>query len=338
VLRDVWPTDRGPAANHYGSVEIGIRFVTASEAPKDGLRRAIPLINMATLRTFTAGIPRVHDSSGYPRKSSLVLDKCSELSECPRVQNCWVLTPSRDPGADSAQIFERNPYPSAFSFGNDLLGYDVVYIGREAILTTGKFPEFTTAPASPLALKLGAKTPVPVANSFYGITGVGSAIRVCCDIGNPEVDAKPFVHFPQGRFFHIAGNSEIPLAAMIEQVGLALALLELFDLARSGHITNVLTPANGPDVDVRFLTEAQYSIIIGNGPSLPEHPLSLFVDLVGICNFGKGANCDLGVEFVQLSGGMINGLLESEKGKDFDLPSLGTQPVSTVVRPVNGSQ
>jgi hypothetical protein len=293
---------------------------------------------MTTLRTFTSRIPRVHDSSGYPRNSSLVLDKCSELSECPRVQNGSLLPPSRYPVTDAAQLFERHTPVSVFSFGNDLLGNDVIYIGREAVLTTGKLPEFMTAPTSALALQLRSQPSIAITNSFYGITAKGSTVRVRCDIGNPEVNAKPFIHFPQRRFFHVAGDSEIPLTAMVEQVGLTLALLELFDLARTGHIANCLTPAQSPDVDVRLLAETEYPIIVGNGPRLSKNPLSVFIQLVGICNFGKYAHCELGIEFVQLSGGMVEGLLEREVGKDLDLPRFGTEPVSALVAPMKGSQ
>lgn len=238
----------------------------------------------------------------------------------------------------AAQLFQRDPSPSVFSVGNDLLGYDVINIGRKAVLTTGKFPEFATAPPSPLTLQFGTKSPVPVANSFYGITGVGSSIRIRSDFGNPKIDAKPLVHFLQGRLFHVAGDSEIPLASMIDQVGLALALLELFDLARTGRILNSLSPAQCPDVDVRLFAEAQYSIVIGNGPSLPKYTLSFFVEFVGVCNFGKYANRELGIEFEQFSSGVVERLLEGEVGKDFDLPRFGTQPVSALVAPTKSSQ
>src|SRR5271166_1518658 len=133
---------------------------------------------MTTLRAFTARIPRVHGSGGYPRKSSLVLDKCSELSESPRMQNGSLLVPNRYPATDAAQLFERHTPVSVFSFGNDLLGNDVIYIGREAVLTTGKFPELTTASTSALTLQLGAQPSIPIANSFYGIAAIGSTVRV----------------------------------------------------------------------------------------------------------------------------------------------------------------
>lgn len=184
---------------------------------------------MATLRTFTARITGIDNGDRYPCEASLVLDKLSELRKSPRMQNSTLLTPSRYPGADAAQMFERDSFPSVFSFGNDLLGYDVINIGREAVLSAGQFPELSASSSRPLPLQFGAKTPVAVANSFYGVTGVGSAIRIRSDVGDTKVDAKPFVHFPKTRLFHVAGDSQIPLAAMVNKIGLALALLELFD-------------------------------------------------------------------------------------------------------------
>lgn len=250
------------------------------------------------------------------------------------MQNCTLLAPSRDPGADATQILERDTATSAFSLGNDLLGNDVIYIGRKAILQSCQLPEFAVCPSRPLTLQFSSESAVPVANAFYGVAAVGSTIRIRCDIGNPKVDSKPFVNFPKGRFFHVTRDPEIPLSAMVDQVGLALTLLELFDLARTGHILNVLPAPNCPDVDVRFFAEAQYSIIVGNGPGLPEYPLSLFVEFVGICNLGKYANCELGIEFELLTRRMVEGLLKGEVGKDFDLPRLGTKPVRTGIAPM----
>jgi hypothetical protein len=254
------------------------------------------------------------------------------------MQNDSLPSPNRDPGLDAAQFFQRNSPLSAFGEANNLLGNDVINIGRESILTTGQLAEFTLGTATAIALKLGAKPSVSEPNSFYGITCVASTIRVRSDIGNPKVDAKPFVHFPHVRLFHVAGYGQIPFAAMIEQVGLTLTLLELFDLARSGHVLNILPPAKSPEVDVRILAESEYSIIIGNRTSGPEDALNLLIKLVGVCNFGKYANCELGIEFVQLSCGVIKRLLEGEVGEDLDLPRLCAEPVRAVVAPSQGGK
>jgi hypothetical protein len=337
-LRDVWLTDRSPAADNYGSVEIGVGLVATRDAPKDRLGWAIRFIDMMTLRTFTASIPRVDCSDYQPRKTRLVLNKLSQLSECPRVQNGTLLSPNRDPGTDAAQVLQRDTSSSVFSVGNDLLGYDMVNIGSKATLATGKLPEFTTAPASPFTLKFGPQASVPVANSFYGVTGVGSTVRIRSDFGNPKVDSKPFVRFLQGRFFYVAGDSDIPLASMIDQVGLALTLLELFDLAGSGHIPNILPSSESPNIDARFFAEAQYSIIVGNGPSLPKHPLSFFVEFVGVGHLGEYPHRELGIEFESFSGGMVEGLLQGEVGEHLDTPRLSAEPVRAVITPPQGSE
>jgi hypothetical protein len=172
-------------------------------------------------------------------------------------------------------------------------------------------------------LQFGSEFATPIANAFYGVTGVGTSIRVRSDLGHTEVHPQPFVYLPQGRFFHITRDAEIPLATMIDQVALALALLELFDLTRSGYVCNRLSAAYCPDVDVRLFTKAQYSIVIGNGPGLAEYPQTVLIEFVGVCNFGKHANCELGCEFELLSGGMVERFLEREIGEHLDVPRLG---------------
>jgi hypothetical protein len=172
-------------------------------------------------------------------------------------------------------------------------------------------------------LKFGPKSTVAKANTFDGVTGIGSTIRIRRNIGNSKVNSKPFVHFPQGRFFHVAGNPEIPLSTVMNQVGLALALLELFDLTSSGYVSDRLPTPESPDVNLAFLAEAKYPVIIGNGASFGEPTLGALVDFVSVCNFGKHANCELGCEFELLSGGMVERFLEGEVGEHLDVPRLG---------------
>ena len=278
---------------------------------------------MTTLRTFTARIARVHNSHSYPRKTSLVLDKLSELAERPRMQNCSLLPHSRYPVPNAPQFFNCDASSSVFSLGNDLLGNDMVHIGRETILSSCKLPEFTVAPTRPLTLQFGSEFATPIANAFYGVTGVGTSIRVRSDLGHTEVHPQPFVYLPQGRFFHITRDAEIPLATVMNQVGLALALLELFDLTSSGYVSDRLPTPESPDVNLAFLAEAKYPVIIGNGASFGEPTLGALVDFVSVCNFGKHANCELGCEFELLPGGMVERFLEGEVGEHLDVPRLG---------------
>lgn len=141
------------------------------------------------------------------------------------MQNCTLLTPSRYPSSDVAQILDCDTPASAFSFGNDLLCYYVIGIGRETLLTAAEFPEFTTASPSSLGLQLTTKSAVPKADAFDGFAAITPAIRISSDLSDSDVNAEPLIDFFEGGFFYVAGDGQIPLISVVDEIGFALAFL-----------------------------------------------------------------------------------------------------------------
>lgn len=292
---------------------------------------------MATLGTFTTGIARVYDDDRNASQPSFVFNECLELCERPRMQNCTLLTPNRDPGADMSQFFNCDTPASVFSFGNDLLGNYVIGIGCEAILATGKIPEFAACSPCALGLKFGAKSAVSMADTLECVAAIVPTIGVSSDIGNPEVYPEPFIDGLEGWFFHVASNSQIPLSTMVNEIGFSLSGFEQFLLARASHIRNVLTTIQRPDVHCVF-APAQNTIIVGDRAGEREFPFSLLVQLIRIGNLGEHSDGELRAKSELLAGFVIERLLQCEIGEDFDFPCFSTQPIGALVSAIQSRE
>src|SRR5215469_10557849 len=120
------------------SVDIGVRFVTATAAPKLRLTGAVFLLAVATAGACPAGITRIDSRYRHAGQSGLVFQKLAQLRESPGVQNGSLLRPGLDPFADALEFFHGNAALGAFSFGNDLLTDIVVHPRGETSLLPAK--------------------------------------------------------------------------------------------------------------------------------------------------------------------------------------------------------
>lgn len=253
------------------------------------------------------------------------------------MQNGSLLAPNRDPSADALKVFDGNSASSAFSVGNDLLGDDVIGVGCEAVLAPTEFLEFAPAAPGSFGLQLAAESTVPMPNILDAGAGVIAAVRIRGYVRNPHVEAEPVIHFFWSRFNNVAGNGQVPLAPMVEQVGFTLPRGQQSLLARPGNVGDSLPALQRPDAHSAFL-EAQNAVIVGNRTSLRELPLAFLVRLVGIGNFGEHADGELSTETERLAGFVIEGLLKREVLKHLSLPRLFTQPVGAFVGAMKCSQ
>lgn len=293
---------------------------------------------MATLGTFTASISRVYHDNWDSGDPSFVCDERGQLVERPTVQDCPLLAPNREPAGDAIEVFDGYPASSAFGFSNDLLGDYVVCIGSEALFASAEFPELTSASPSSLALELTAEPTVPIADAFDGTAAVISAVRIRGDIGDSHIHAQPVVNFFEGRLFDITGHGEIPLAAMVDEIGFTLAILQLLDLARPCDIGHALASAQSPDIDFGILAKTENAVIVSDTSSRSEMPLDFFVQFIRIRDFSKNPHGQLGVQLKQSPGFMIKGFLQGKISEYFALPCFLTQPIGALITFAKSSQ
>jgi hypothetical protein len=78
----VWPHDSSPARDVAGRDVVGEASEPAPPAAEHIPRGAVPLVDVAALRAFSRGVPRVHQHYGHSGEFRLVGDERPELPEC----------------------------------------------------------------------------------------------------------------------------------------------------------------------------------------------------------------------------------------------------------------
>lgn len=225
-----WPIDSGPATNIDRSVDIGMRRVIARHAPKLVLGLSVLFGGMAAPGALSTGVSRVYSDQRNASKFGFVRQELTQLIERPRMQNCTLLAPSRNPFANTSQVFDCQSASGAFSLSNDLLGNSVIHASRKTTFTT-RYPfKFSLRRARLLLLKFRPQSTVAKAYAFHFGARIAFAIRSADDVRNAEVDAEKIGWSDGGTFRNINRAMQIELPFTEDEISLAFDAVEPFFL------------------------------------------------------------------------------------------------------------
>ena len=126
--------------------------------------------------------------------------------------------------------------------------------------------------------------------------GIASTMLAAVTIGgnllHPHIDANDNDVLRKGcrRLFHFASGSQVELATLINQVGLAMPVGQQAELAFTADKPDDPAPHQGPEGNgiARQIPRKQ-PIIVGMGTAGGKGTLAVMVESVGIGNFGNGA-------------------------------------------------
>src|SRR5216110_6405 len=130
------PIDCGPACDIARTDVVGGRGVSTRLADELGLRPAVGLVAMPTLRTGPRRVPWVHQDEGDPGNLALVRHERAELKERPSAVSRALALPNRYPVANPLEVFEGDGATGVFGLRDDALADGVVDVGAEAGLPT----------------------------------------------------------------------------------------------------------------------------------------------------------------------------------------------------------
>ena len=292
---------------------------------------------MATLRTFTAGISGIDLNQRHARKDGLVFEELPQLRECPRVQNRALSFPSPDSRPDTSQFFYGNPAHCAFGFLNDLFRNGMVDgLGKASFLARQLF-EVAFGGRRASGLKFFPEFAMAEAHIVQVGAAEGFAIGICGNDHDAHIDAKKFIHVLRFRIIDIASRSQKELAAMVDQIGLALLREKLLFLALPGRIRHRLASIHCPDAHALF-ADAEDAGIVADGPMLGKTPLDFLVQLVGIGDLAEDMHGHLGAEREPLAGRVVQQFMQIELAKGLPFPRFIAQPVRALVGSLQRAQ
>jgi hypothetical protein len=294
----------GSPADILRSVDIGVRLVTASTAPKLGLSGAVLLLAVSTTATCAAGIAGIDSRHNNTGPLGFIFQKQPQLRECPRMQNCPLLAPGLDPFADALQIFDGNPTSGAFSFGNDLLTDIVVHPCGEPSLLSRENPQTASGGAGLFLLKIPAQSPMAVPNGFDVRSGMALAIGIASDVRHTQVHAQKVGWLNSGTGGEIYGAVQVEFSLAIHQIGLPFDSVESLLLILAVHQRDD-NPAfrQRPQAYAVESLEAEDTLVVRDCPMRLEYRTEFFIATEAFHGFTDGADghlrgqCEAGPDF-----------------------------------------
>lgn len=179
------------------------------------------LINTITLGTGSGGVLGVNEFDHHACESSFVLDKASELVECPRVLLSPLALPNRDSGKNPLKILKGDSPSSAFSLFNNPLADCVVDIRGEALFLSGAFSDKPQGCFGAFGLELGSQFGMSIAKTVQMPARINRPIGVRRYIHYTEVYAQKAIRLIGLRLRGINHHCEVKGAIIENEVGLS---------------------------------------------------------------------------------------------------------------------
>jgi hypothetical protein len=325
----------GPVTDIPCRVCVRVRGMAATHTDKLCLRLPTCLVDVAAGRALTTRVARINSNERHPGKSGLVGEEGPELKERPAMQLDSLLTPNRYPFTDAAEFFDSNAAMGAFGESNNLLGKTMIYICGKAGFLARQIAELALGGPRASGLELGTQSTMSVAHVVDLGARVGRPIGIRSDRLDSHVDTEKGIDHHRFWIDCVTGRGKVELAAMVDQVTLALLRLKKFLLAVSSRVANSQPAASRPDAHIVHFV-AENAGVVTDSSMLPKAPLALLIELVSVRNFGQDPDSNLGAQRKPLPGFGIQDFVEAVVAEDLTLPRLPTDPVGTRVRLLKG--
>jgi hypothetical protein len=300
------------------------------------LTRTISSINTTTRRTGFTSIPRINQDYGDTSESCLVLNKTAKLEERPIGQSLPLAASSRNPFADTLEVFKSNATFGALSITHDILADYMVGVLLETSLSATKFVKFTLGSLGAFPLEIAPTVSVNPAFSVNLSTRVKVFIRVNSDINNAKVNTDEVRNFLLDGFGNITGQVKVESTVPINKVSLALSVLKHHSLVFTTHEGDEFSTIERPNRNGIWTFETQNTVVVCDGTTRLKDSLGAFVLLVGIRNLSDTTDNHLGCKPKLFFSIPICDLVKFELVECTGIPGYLTDVVTRRVSPFKG--
>lgn len=285
----------GPAGDHSGSVDIGVRCISARATPKLALGLAILFGGVSAFGTFPASVARIDSNQHHTRQGGFVLQEQQQLGKGPGMQNGTLLSPGLDPFADARKVFEFKSAPGAFSFGNDLLANSVVHPSSKTPLFAGELLQSPLGGTGLFLLKFSPQPAMPVANGLHLRSGIAFSVRIGRNVNDAEIHPQKLCGLDGGVGWKIDRAVQVELPIAINQINLPFDAIKAFLLVfpvDQGH--NQATFRQRPQADFIDSLKTEDPFVVGDGSVWLEHRTLAFVPAEAFYGFADSPYGHLG--------------------------------------------
>lgn len=245
---------------------------------------------------------------------------------------CRSLWPtSRYPVTNAAQFFQGDTATGVFGLNDNALTDDVICVGRKTPLFSRQFAQTETGRLCTFGLQFSAQLAMSVANLFNRLPLVYLPVAVNGDIGYTEVNAQEVLKNLCRRFVYIAALKKVKFAFSIGKIALATqANKQLGGVLTDDKGHFLATVQNGNRNDALIQLVGDKSIIERKSAKWFESALGVLIALVGICDFSKHPDGNVGGNAKRTQVGVTE-FVERKLTKGLCLPSCITDDIARSV-------
>lgn len=338
IARDDRRTYGRPACDVDRTDVVGMVDEVARLASKLGLAFAVGLVDVAARGASPRSVARVHGHKLDASDGGLVAEERTQLKERPSRVHRPLASPDRCPLADARQVFDGDAAPGAFGLGDDVLRDHVVGVGTEAGLLAREFLKVTFRRFGADGLEHVAKTLMALARSLDGCAAVSLAVRVDCEVSDPEVDAQPALWVDGRTVGDIDGHVKEPLALAQDEVGLSPHAFESRSVVRAGDVGHEDAARDSQERNAVHRLETHDPLVVGDGPMGLEVGLADAVTLVRLDHLGDRPHRHLRGQPKLLTQVAVVESLESELVGRLQLESSFRQPRTCLIHALERRQ
>jgi hypothetical protein len=268
--------------------------VSACAAKEISLRLPVSFFDVSTKRAAARGVAGVNPLHFDAVQPCFVGDKRLKLIEAPMAALCPVLAPDPGPQVDARQIFESNTLLRAFSLSDKLLTDAVINMALKTSLFASQLTQTPSGRLRPDLLQFLPAAGDPLAPRFNLFALEYLTVAVCGKVDDASIYAQPTIAFGWRRIVNLTRRQQVPLAAMVHQIALAVLMLHQFALRFSAHVWHALSSWQRPDRSNLLVGAVlQNTTVIGDCPMFFEVALGCPIQLVAICHFRQAAHDQL---------------------------------------------
>lgn len=295
------------------------------------MRRTVTLINTATDRTGARGITRVNKFDYNSCQYRFVLDKTTQLSECPRVMLSPLAVSNRDSVMDTAQIFKSDTSASVFSLCNNTFGNSVIDIGSEASFFVRTFYKKSFGCLCAFGLEFATKFGLTLSEAVDLITGIRFAVGIGGDINDTEVNPQVTIGIIRSWFRSIYHNSKVKGTITENQVRLSNLTVYPSFLISADTCGDNLSADQSQNRDLIKPLPGKDTLVINHSRVGIERVLDFSIYLIALRDLGNCSYRHLCRESVVLTKIAINYVVKVELTIGRSLKSLTRCVVATFV-------
>jgi hypothetical protein len=327
----VWPVYSGPARNNSRCVGIGIGGEPTLHALKPVPSLSIALGHVATGRTGSTAVSRIHEFEWDAVKPALVSDFGLKVRKRPGVQDAPLSLGSPYPTTDALEVFKGYPAASAFGLGANLFGNYMVFVADEACLPPTKSFQYSLGRTGAFGLKALALPPTsfPDSGNLLGLT-ISSALRIRSNIDEAQVHPQPILTRRCFRLGEADSDKQVKRTIPENQIRFASVVKEHLELPLPTDEGNAQSTGQAPNAHDRLSqVPRKQSSVVWKGAQRAKLPLYLSVQFIGVNDLSVGSNNHLRCDFRKcFPASVVNQSMQGNLRKGLGSPSSLRNPVT----------